>query len=92
MWHDIVSSLSAENKYSDLLKSGMEIYLDCGNLVSFWYDVWAGDIPLADRFPLIFALSIKKDSPVYDFGKFSEGVWEWEIPLRRVLSEWENKI
>lgn len=44
---------------------------------------------LKDSFPMIYALEIIKKGPVANFGRWSQGVWHWEISLRRQPLEWK---
>ncbi|KAL4341438.1 hypothetical protein GQ457_08G017960 [Hibiscus cannabinus] len=60
-----------------------------GKRIQFWSDLWIGEYPLKLSFPRVFALACQKSGTIADFGLVVEGVWAWNIPLRRSLFDWE---
>ncbi|KAE8669100.1 hypothetical protein F3Y22_tig00112256pilonHSYRG00003 [Hibiscus syriacus] len=51
--------------------------------LSYPNDVFTGNLR-------IFALAIKKEGKVSDFGRKVNGNWEWSVVLRRQLFDWEE--
>ncbi|XVF78842.1 hypothetical protein PTKIN_Ptkin14bG0169800 [Pterospermum kingtungense] len=50
---------------------------------------WIQGKILKFSFPRIFALACLKNGVIKDYGCFVEGIWRWEIDLRRSLFSWE---
>ncbi|KAK8993149.1 hypothetical protein V6N11_033253 [Hibiscus sabdariffa] len=72
------------------MRHNLTIQVGDGKSVFFWTDLWIGDFALKDKFPRIFALSRNKSGFLVDFG-FKVGLdWNWSIPLRRPLFDWEK--
>ena len=82
------------------IMSGWEVYLQhvefvvgSGSRVRFWHDKWCGEIPLWDRFPLLFYSSLLRDATIDslfvrpNFG----GVHEWNIIFVRNFNDWEDR-
>jgi len=42
----------------------------------FWSEVWVGDVPLRDKFPRLFELSLVKDMSVFDMCLLG---WGWMV-------------
>ncbi|XVF78436.1 hypothetical protein PTKIN_Ptkin14bG0132900 [Pterospermum kingtungense] len=67
----------------------MGYLLGDGSRILFWSQDWIPGKVLKYEFPRIHALSLSKDGKVKEFGRFVDGRWTWEIPLRRPLFNWE---
>ncbi|KAJ0585981.1 putative RNA-directed DNA polymerase [Helianthus annuus] len=69
----------------DLLKRGVEIEkhliskIGSGDKTLFWIDIWVGEIPLRDKFPLLYQLAKDKRVNVKDCYKQINGgiLWDW---------------
>ncbi|MCH83728.1 putative non-LTR retroelement reverse transcriptase, partial [Trifolium medium] len=61
-----------------------------GMCTSFWWDTWAGEISLKDRFPRLFSISTQKDSSVAELRCPNSGLQVWSFVWRRGLFEWEQ--
>lgn len=64
---------------------GSSYILGSGESISFWKDVWLGELPLKNQFPLIFNICSdpeKTMKQMYDGG-------DWRITLRRSIGEKE---
>ncbi|KAL4383684.1 hypothetical protein GQ457_15G008560 [Hibiscus cannabinus] len=47
------------------------------------------EVPLRVSFPRIFVVCSFKQGCIADFGTKEDGVWSWDVPLRRQLFDWE---
>ncbi|KAJ0700669.1 putative RNA-directed DNA polymerase [Helianthus annuus] len=69
----------------DFMKSNINITTNIrsrvgiGDKTLFWIDIWAGDVPLKDQFPLLFQLSTKKMATVMECYSIVNGgkLWNW---------------
>jgi hypothetical protein len=69
------------HKVKHLFKWGIVYKVHNGEKVSFWDDVWVGEVPLKIQFP---TLSNFCDDPIVSVAESNEG--EWSIDFRRTLS------
>ncbi|KAK3219525.1 hypothetical protein Dsin_013495 [Dipteronia sinensis] len=74
---------------AQILGEGLHVVVGSGDRASFWNDLKVDSTPLKVVFPRIFVLAVKKTGPVQDFGRWTGSNWEWEVPLRRQLFDWE---
>jgi hypothetical protein len=70
------------HKVKHLFKWGAVYKVHNGEKISFWEDVWLGDVPLKIQFPTLF--SFCEDHLVSVADSYDEG--EWSIDLRRALT------
>ncbi|XP_039002867.1 uncharacterized protein LOC120129436 [Hibiscus syriacus] len=63
-----------------------------GSKIDFWSDNWTELVSLKASFPRLFRIANKKAGKISEFGHWVNGVWEWEIELRRHLFEWEKAL
>lgn len=61
-----------------------------GREISFWEEVWAGNIPLKRKFPRLFHLSEMREGSISEMGKWEDGRWKWEWKWRRDLFDREK--
>jgi hypothetical protein len=71
------------HKVKHLFKWGAVYKVHNGEKISFWEDVWLGDVPLKIQFPTLFSFCEYHLVSVAD--SYDEG--EWSIDLRRVLMD-----
>ncbi|KAK3211873.1 hypothetical protein Dsin_016579 [Dipteronia sinensis] len=100
-WHNLKQDLAfvkaihmmfeKDTSTASCLKEGIQIVIGRGDRASFWEDIQWDAIPLRVAFPQIYALSNKKVGKVCEFGKWKGVNWEWDVPLRRHLFDWENE-
>ena len=57
--------------------------------IRFWYDLWCGDQPLRDRFPVLFCLSRKSEAMVADHLQFHGSNHIWDVEFSRAVQDWE---
>ncbi|KAL4297438.1 hypothetical protein GQ457_12G004390 [Hibiscus cannabinus] len=55
-------------------------------------DYWTDAPSLKVTFPRIYALAIKKSGKVAELGSLVNGVWVWNVELRRRLFDWELDV
>lgn len=58
---------------------------------NFWSDDWLG-WGFLKVFPRIFALAVEKQESMVNFQNWNQGVWQWDIALRRRPLNWETHI
>jgi hypothetical protein len=61
-----------------------------GMRTSFWRDNWSSEIPLKDRFPRLFSISIQKNASVADMWNPGDG--NWNFLWRRHFFMWEEEL
>ncbi|KAK3221407.1 hypothetical protein Dsin_008432 [Dipteronia sinensis] len=87
-----ISSLFTTGSSSEkIIGEGLKVVVGSGTRVSFWKDSWNGVVPFMGAYPRIFALAVKKDGFICEFGRWREGEWIWEVELRRRIFDWEVK-
>ncbi|GMI80385.1 hypothetical protein HRI_001707800 [Hibiscus trionum] len=87
MWRNIVEPV---NDLSDKFVKNLRVVLGDGTKINFWKDLWVGSAPLKQSFPRIYALAIKKEGKVVEFGRKTNARWSWSIELRRGVFNWER--
>ncbi|GKV49617.1 hypothetical protein SLEP1_g56358 [Rubroshorea leprosula] len=83
LWRDIIRIGGLSLKLRNMLVVGFKWEVGEGNRVEFWSNRWVGDKSLRDRFPRLFALSVKKEGKVSEMGTWEEGRWRWRVEWRR---------
>ncbi|GKU93781.1 hypothetical protein SLEP1_g7347 [Rubroshorea leprosula] len=73
-------------------KEGVGKIVREGKETLFWHEVWAGDMPLKEKFNRLFSLSREKDVCVADMGEWKKGEWTWNWKWRRRLFTWETDM
>jgi hypothetical protein len=63
-----------------------------GNSCKFWKDTWAGNQSLEQRFPRLFSMSVQQEELVTEVGRWTNGVWWWELRWRRGFFVWEEQL
>ncbi|KAL4383394.1 hypothetical protein GQ457_15G018290 [Hibiscus cannabinus] len=89
IWNNIVKSFEKEDTIGVCLRNNFKFQVGDGSSIRFWFECWLLDTPLKDSFPRIFAICISKQGTIAEFGRKDNGVWTWDIPLRRSLFDWE---
>ncbi|KAL4377916.1 hypothetical protein GQ457_02G007720 [Hibiscus cannabinus] len=92
IWNGVTRSFEKNDHFGVCLRSKFNVQLGDEKSINFWNDTWACEIPLRIKFPRIFAVCQNKSGVVADFGYKVNGVWSWNIPLRRQLFDWELEI
>jgi mannosylglycoprotein endo-beta-mannosidase len=60
-----------------------------GVRVSFWQDVWCGDIPLSLAFPVVYSLALNKEATVAEYVEVNDGIVAWNVSFVRSANDWE---
>lgn len=47
---------------------------------------------LKESFPHVFALAMSKEGSMANFCHWVQGVWHWDIALRRSPLDWETQV
>ncbi|GMJ07534.1 hypothetical protein HRI_004422600 [Hibiscus trionum] len=89
IWKDITKPLSNVN---DKFTKSIRLITGDGTSIDFWNDYWTDFNSLREAFPRIYAVAIKKDGKVADFGKRGTDGWCWNIELRRRFFDWEVEV
>ena len=51
-----------------------------------------GDLPLKERFPRLYAISLCKENVLKELGKWEGEVCKWNLLWRREMFTWEREI
>jgi hypothetical protein len=78
-WHSM-------HKVKDFFREGVKFAPGKNSSISFWRDLWIGDVPLCVRFPTLFAKS--SDSDLTMAQAYSEE--GWHIFFRRALDQGDS--
>ncbi|GKV38790.1 hypothetical protein SLEP1_g46663 [Rubroshorea leprosula] len=73
-------------------KEGVGKIVGEGKETLFWHEVWAGDMPLKEKFNRLFRLSREKDVCIADMGEWRNGELTWNWKWRRSLFTWETDM
>ena len=57
--------------------------------LSFWEDLWLGEVRLKEKFPRLFSISLQQLTPISKCGSWDGSVWHWNLMWRRELFVWE---
>ncbi|XP_042952153.1 uncharacterized protein LOC122289242 [Carya illinoinensis] len=60
-----------------------------GNNVSFWHDVWCGDMALKQAFPMLYQIACNKEAAVADLLTRSNADIHWNVIFSRAAQDWE---
>jgi hypothetical protein len=63
-----------------------------GTRISFWHDLWVGNMPLKTAFPALFGIAVAKDFSVANDLKFLDGSNQWNMNFTREAHDWEVKV
>jgi mannosylglycoprotein endo-beta-mannosidase len=60
-----------------------------GAQISFWHDVWCGELPLSITFPMVYSVSHCKEAMVAEYLIEVGGDVTWNVPFSRAANDWE---
>jgi hypothetical protein len=75
-----------------LFSSHTRFELGNGSRTSFWDDVWCGQWPLKEAFPVLYGIACDKDACVAAHLDFSSGSIQWDVSFSRAAHDWELDI
>jgi hypothetical protein len=64
---------------------------DCSK-ISFWHDLWCGDIALKVAFPALFGIARLKDAVVADNLERLGDSFQWNVSFIREVHDWEVDV
>lgn len=92
LWSAIMKVDSWNDKIKRVLKQGWWMRIGDGRKIKFLKDKWLGDIPLKDKFPRLYLISLQREETIANMG-FGMGSkvlqWQWNLTWRRFLFQWE---
>ena len=62
-------------------------FLCDGWRINFWKDVWCGEDPLCERFPVLYSLTVSKEAKVAEVWDNSRGKGAWNLSFVRPLND-----
>ncbi|OMO97021.1 Cysteine-rich receptor-like protein kinase [Corchorus olitorius] len=75
VWWKIVELLYLDNGAPNVLEEGLRMEVGDGHLITFWDEVWLGDLVLKESFPRLHALAVNKKGKQWEnLMKMLEGV------------------
>ncbi|GKV26615.1 hypothetical protein SLEP1_g35880 [Rubroshorea leprosula] len=89
-WRDVCALNTVNRVRVGWLAEGFRIKLGEGINVSFWWDRWCGEECLANKFSILYLLSIRKEKECNQMGDTNDGIWKWDLAWRRALFERED--
>lgn len=88
---DITKVLLEDIMLGRAFRDNVYCNLGVGTHIRFWLDPWLISMQLHIKFPRLFALAADKKAVVRDCGSFANGVWVWDLKLRRRCFGWEEE-
>lgn len=77
---------------SNLMNQGFIALIGNESNAKFWNDNRTNRESLKIIFPRTFALTHVKEDLVAKFGHWDNGIWKWEVELRRQIFGWETEV
>jgi len=90
-WKDLCKACDVGNN-DNCFDNNVKWYIKDGKNVRFWDDRWVGDLPLKERFPRLYAISLCKENVLNELGKWEGEVCKWNLLWRREMFTWEREI
>ncbi|KAL9674773.1 hypothetical protein QQ045_002972 [Rhodiola kirilowii] len=91
-WRNIFKSVQGVSEIAYALSEGMKLKVGRGDESLFWEDSWSGEESFRVNYPRMFQLAVNKEAKVEEMGQWVDGVWQWQVILRRPLYQWEEEI
>jgi hypothetical protein len=63
-----------------------------GTRISFWHDLWYGDMVLEVAFPILFGIACVKDASVAANLELLGGSNKWNVRFSREAHDWELEV
>ncbi|KAG7965378.1 hypothetical protein I3843_09G220400 [Carya illinoinensis] len=60
-----------------------------GTQISFWHDIWCGDVALKSAFPSLYRIALDPDSSVAENMCSTAEPIHWFVSFTRVAQDWE---
>jgi len=68
------------------------LMLGNGSRIRFWDDVWCGEVPLKEAFPVLYDIARDKDALVEDHLVVVSGSYQWDVSFFRAAHDWEVDV
>jgi hypothetical protein len=75
-----------------LLCSHTRLMLGNGSRIRFWDDVWCGEVPLKEAFPVLYDIACDKDAHVADHLVVVSRSYQWDVSFFRTAHDWEVNV
>jgi hypothetical protein len=75
-----------------LFCSHTRLILKNGSRIRFWNDVWCGEMPLKEAFPVLYDIARDKDALVATHLVLQNGSYQWDVSFFRAAHDWEVDI
>jgi hypothetical protein len=76
----------------NLFCSHTRLILGNGSSIRFWADVWCGEMPLKEAFPVLYDIARDKDALVAAHLGLENGSYQWDVSLFRAAHDWEVDV
>jgi hypothetical protein len=76
----------------DTFKGLTQFEVGDGTRVSFWHDLWCGDLALKIAFPGLFSIACVKNAPVVANFELLGGSNQWNDSFSREAHDWEVEV
>ncbi|GKV49692.1 hypothetical protein SLEP1_g56430 [Rubroshorea leprosula] len=90
LWWRDVRNINQVGPKKGWLENGFRLVVGEGKKVRFWWDLWAGDEVLANKYPRLFLLLTGKHNSISKMGCWQDGNWTWALRWRHKLFTWEE--
>ncbi|XP_048491371.1 uncharacterized protein LOC125492703 [Beta vulgaris subsp. vulgaris] len=84
-WKLICSTILKHPGAKKLALNGVRRSINKGANCLFWYDSWIDTLPLKNKFPRLFLISILPNASVDSFGFWEGAKWVWTFSWKRHL-------
>jgi hypothetical protein len=78
--------------YYDTFKGFTRFEVGDGTRVSFWHDLWCGDLALKIAFPGLFSIACVKVASVATNFEVLGGSNQWNVSFSREAHDWEVDV
>jgi hypothetical protein len=63
-----------------------------GSRIQFWDDVWCGEMPRKEVFPVLYDIAPDKDAHVANHLVVVSGSYQWDVSFFRAAHDWEVDV
>lgn len=91
IWKGIVGVVVSNSDLYNFFRENMVISIGNDRRISFWDDVWMGEVSLRSQFPRLYQLSEEKEISLSNLISRKDLSNEWSFRFRRSLHAWEEE-
>lgn len=88
-FHAISTSIQKLPWFKNLIETSFNASLGDDHRIKFWEDIWVQNLPLRDKFPHLYNISIQQSHLICELGVWDGNEWYWEFRWRRLLYNWD---